>query len=115
MMSAVLPLATLAVLAATGGACSLHGGSRGWQAAAAPTVQTDEAERDAAITAAIKTQLSLDNDLSALRIDVDTLRGHVTLGGAAPNALARERANRIAASVAGVRRVENRLLVPAGS
>jgi osmotically-inducible protein OsmY len=114
-MSGKLPLATLVLLAATGSACSLHGGSRGWPAEAAPTRQTDAAARDAAITAAIKQQLSLDNDLSALRIDVDTQHGHVTLGGAAPNTLARDRASRIAAAVAGVRRVENRLLVPAGS
>jgi hyperosmotically inducible protein len=114
-MNIALPLATLVLLAATGSACSLQGATRGAPVDAAPTMQTDEAARDAAITAAIKTQLSLDNDLSALRIDVDTQRGHVTLGGAAPNTLARERATRIAASVAGVRGVENRLLVPAGS
>ena len=74
---------------------------------------TKAAVNDAAITVSVKAELARDNDLSALRIDVDTSQGRVSLRGTAPSADARERATRLAAAVEGVRAVDNQLTVKA--
>jgi osmotically-inducible protein OsmY len=66
---------------------------------------------DIAITARIKTELAKDPSLSALRIDVDTREGLVSLTGSAPDNAARERATRVAAAVKGVLSVDNLLVV----
>ncbi|MDM0068535.1 BON domain-containing protein [Variovorax sp. J31P207] len=66
---------------------------------------------DASITAAVSTGLAKDPDLSAIKIDVDTKGGQVTLSGPAPNAAAKARAEEIAKSVKGVSAVDNRLEV----
>ncbi|MBL8347100.1 MAG: BON domain-containing protein [Rubrivivax sp.] len=66
---------------------------------------------DATITAAVKAELARDSELSALSINVDTTEGRVALRGTAPNAIARDRATRLAAAVEGVRKVENQLTV----
>ena len=64
---------------------------------------------DASITAAVSTGLAKDPDLSAIKIDVDTKGGQVTLSGPAPNAAAKARAEEIAKSVKGVSAVDNKL------
>lgn len=64
---------------------------------------------DATITAQVSAGLAKDPDLSALKIDVDTRAGAVTLTGPAPNASARERAETIAKEVKGVVSVTNNL------
>jgi hyperosmotically inducible protein len=66
---------------------------------------------DAAITASIKTELLKDPGMSALKIDVNTVKGEVTLKGEAANESARARAGRIAAAVAGVVKVNNSINV----
>ncbi len=66
---------------------------------------------DAAITASIKTDFLKAPDLSILKIDVDTKEGVVTLNGLAENEQARQRAERMASSVKGVREVRNYLVV----
>lgn len=68
---------------------------------------------DASLTAMVKTQLARDPDISALRIDVDTKDGAVTLNGSAPTAAAKTRAEDIAKAVQGVKSVSNRLEVKA--
>lgn len=72
-----------------------------------------EAISDATITAAVKTALAADPQLKALRIDVDTRDGVVTLNGPAPTREAKERATTLAAAPKGVVRVENQLRVEA--
>ena len=67
---------------------------------------------DATITAHVSSGLAKDPDLSAIKIDVDTRAGAVTLSGPAPNASARERAEMIAKGVKGVVSVTNNLKVP---
>ncbi len=67
--------------------------------------------RDASITAAVNAKLAADKELSALQIDVDTLEGRVKLHGTAPTEKARQRATALAASVEGVRSVDNHLQV----
>lgn len=70
---------------------------------------------DATITASVNAKLAGDRELSALRINVDTVDGRVALRGSAPTAAARERATQIASSVDGVRAVENQLVVSSKS
>lgn len=66
---------------------------------------------NAAVTARINAELAKDPKLSALRIDVDTSDGRVSLSGKAPDAESRERASRLAQGVKGVTSVDNRLQI----
>jgi len=66
---------------------------------------------DVAITASVAAGFAKDADLSALKIDVDTKNGNVTLYGPAPTAAARDRATTIAKSIKGVTSVDNKLVV----
>ena len=68
---------------------------------------------DAEITAQISASLAKDPDLSAVKINVDTAKGRVTLKGPAPSTVARERAEGIAKAVNGVSSVNNQLVVSA--
>lgn len=69
---------------------------------------------DATITANVAARLAGDPELSALKIDVDTQDGKVTLSGPAPSEAARGRAAELAATVEGVVGIDNRLEVVAG-
>ena len=69
---------------------------------------------DASITTKVNAGLAADKDLSAIKIDVDTKDGVVTLTGPAPSASARERATEIARNVKGVSSVNNQLTLKAG-
>ena len=66
---------------------------------------------DLLITASVASELAKDADLSALKIDVDTKGGVVTLNGPAPSAVARDRASAVAKRIKGVTSVENKLVV----
>jgi osmotically-inducible protein OsmY len=66
---------------------------------------------DATITASVSAGLAKDPDLSAIKIDVDTKAGVVSLKGPAPTAAAKARAEEIAKSVQGVSSVNNLLEV----
>lgn len=69
---------------------------------------------DVAITAAVSAGFAKDPDLSAIKINVDTKNGAVTLNGSAPTEAAREKASSIAKAVKGVNSVENKLVLKAG-
>ncbi len=69
---------------------------------------------DAGITAKVSAGLAKDAELSAIKIDVDTRNGIVTLTGPVKSAAARERAETIARGVQGVNSVVNQLAVKAG-
>lgn len=69
---------------------------------------------DAAITASIKTDYLKDPDLSVLKIDVDTKDGVVVLNGMADTADGRQRAEKIASAIKGVKEVRNHLTVKQG-
>ena len=66
---------------------------------------------DAAITASVLSEFAKDSDLSAIKIDVDTKGGSVTLIGPAPTAAARDKATTLAKSIKGVTSVSNKLVV----
>lgn len=70
---------------------------------------------DAGITAKVNAGLAQDPDLSAIKIDVDTRAGVVTLNGPVKSEQARERASQIAQAVPGVTSVVNNLTIAAGS
>jgi osmotically-inducible protein OsmY len=72
---------------------------------------TRRAMSDTAITASVKTDFIKDPDLSVLKIDVDTKDGVVTLNGLAGNEAAKQRAEKMASSVKGVKEVRNFLTV----
>ena len=67
--------------------------------------------KDAVITTSVNTELAKDPQLSALRIDVDTVDGRVALRGTAPDDASRERATALAARVDGVKSVNNELKI----
>jgi osmotically-inducible protein OsmY len=69
---------------------------------------------DATITTKVNAALAADKDLSAIKIDVDTQNGVVTLSGPAPTATAKERASEVARNIKGVTSVNNQLTVKAG-
>lgn len=70
-----------------------------------------DAAGDAAITASVSAGLMKDPDLSAIKIDVDTSNGVVSLKGPAPTMAAKERAETIAKGISGVKSVSNMLEV----
>jgi len=72
------------------------------------------ATSDAGITAAIKASYVKEPNLSALKIDVDTHGGVVTLNGVVQDASAKQRAEQVASSVKGVSSVKNHLTVKQG-
>jgi osmotically-inducible protein OsmY len=73
-------------------------------AACAPSLYgTDD---DLTITARVKTVLLNDRDLGAMRIDVETLKGVVTLSGSLKTADERAKAIALARKVKGVRDVK---------
>ena len=68
---------------------------------------------DAAITAKVKTALISEPGLKALKIDVDTANGVVTLTGSVDSPKNLDRATQVAQGVEGVKSVDNRLYVKA--
>lgn len=66
---------------------------------------------DAGITSSVKWKLAKDDVVSALKIDVDTKSGEVTLTGTVNSELEARRAVELAESVDGVRRVTSVLTV----
>jgi osmotically-inducible protein OsmY len=75
------------------------------------TGEASRAMSDAAITASIKTDYLKDPDLSVLKIDVDTKAGVVTLNGLTGTEPARQRAEKMASAIKGVKEVRNFLVV----
>jgi hyperosmotically inducible protein len=66
---------------------------------------------DTTLTASVKTALARDKIGNLTRIDVDTVRGVVSLNGVVPTPADKARAVQIAQSVKGVKRVVDNLQV----
>lgn len=101
--------ATATTMAPSGSTTTVTTGERSAISGISPETRANLG--DAAITASIKADYLKDPDLSVLRINVDTDGGVVTLNGTADNAAARQRAERIAGAIKGVREVRNHLTV----
>lgn len=72
---------------------------------------TSEAVTDATIVTKVNAALMADDQLKALKINVDCTDGHVKLSGSAPDADSQSRAATLANAVDGVRSVDNQLVV----
>jgi hyperosmotically inducible protein len=72
---------------------------------------TGQVVDDAAVTAKVKTALLADPDISALKINVDTEQGKVKLKGEVKSMALRKKAEDLARGVAGVRSVDNQLVI----
>jgi hypothetical protein len=91
--------------------------TRGWDAAknqlagffSGAAYAMKESGEDAALTAKVKSALSLNARVPAGKIDVDSKDGVVTLRGEVPNEETRSLAEQIAKDTAGVREVHNHL------
>lgn len=68
---------------------------------------------DTSITASVQAKLTADKVSNFPRIDVDTERGVVSLNGVVETAHQRERAERLAREVGGVRGLNNNLQIQA--
>lgn len=66
---------------------------------------------DGRITTAVKSRLIADKYVDGLAINVDTYEGVVTLRGEVSSSLPREQAERLAASVEGVKSVRNEIRI----
>lgn len=66
---------------------------------------------DTAITAKVKAAILAEPGLKTLQISVDTVKGVVTLSGSVDSQASSDRAKTLAGAVAGVRDVENHLVV----
>ena len=81
----------------------------------APSPSAPSVNPDAELTSRVKAALGSDGSINVHRIDVTSESGVVTLYGTAENADQRTRAAEIAAAVTGVRSVQNKLAIVAGS
>ncbi|MFT3859576.1 MAG: BON domain-containing protein [Aquabacterium sp.] len=70
---------------------------------------------DAAITARVKAKFAEDAQVSAMRINVDTLKGEVQLSGFATTEAEKNRAADLAAAVPDVKKVRNNITVRAAN
>lgn len=66
---------------------------------------------DAAINVSVNAKIATDNELSAIKVNVDVKNGRVLLKGTAPNSEAKIRATELAKQVNGVVSVDNQLAV----
>ena len=73
--------------------------------------RTGQAVDDAAITTKVKTQMATDKQVSAMDVSVSTEKGVVRLSGVVDSAAEKARAEEVARSVAGVKSVDNALVV----
>ncbi len=71
---------------------------------------TGLAFNDAEISLKVKAAIFAEPGLKSLQIDVDTVKGVVTLSGSVDSLPSSDRAEALASAVAGVKKVENRLV-----
>jgi osmotically-inducible protein OsmY len=74
-------------------------------------IKTGIAIDDTEITAKVKAAIFSEPGLKTLQISVDTIKGVVTLTGSVDSQLSSERAKGLAAAVAGVSQVDNKLAI----
>jgi osmotically-inducible protein OsmY len=83
-------------------------------ACAGAGTRTGVAVDDTVITTKVKSALLADQRVSGMKVHVDTYGGRVTLSGVAKTPGERQAASEITRSIAGVRQVENRIVVQGG-
>jgi hyperosmotically inducible protein len=100
-MKSLLVAAMVAVMAVIAAGCSVTSGQESVGA------YVD----DATITTRVKSRFAEDKTVAATRIQVETLKGVVQLSGFAVSEAEKQRAAQIAASVPGVKQVQNAVVV----
>jgi len=83
-------------------------------ACAGAATRTGVAVDDSVITTKVKSAFLADTRVSGLKVGVETVEGRVVLSGNAKSPAESQAASEIARSIAGVRQVENRILVQGG-
>ena len=107
-------LISLVAIAAMSGCSSMLLGGSGAAAGnpiGADTRSGSQVSADDRISATIRARYSADPELSAAGLQVQTVRGTVTLRGIVPGFEQRDRAVRLAQDVSGVLRVDNQISV----
>jgi osmotically-inducible protein OsmY len=84
-------------------------------ASTATSESTGEYIDDSAITAKVKTALLSDKTVSGMAVKVVTFKGVVQLSGFVDSETERQQAEMLASAVSGVKSVENKITVKAGS
>jgi osmotically-inducible protein OsmY len=92
---------------------TLLGGAVGCQSTTGKTA--GQTMTDTTITTSVQSKLTADKVSNFSRIDVDTERGIVTLNGVVPTSQERDRAERVARAVDGVRGLNNNLQIQSQS
>jgi osmotically-inducible protein OsmY len=88
-----------------------EGAAQAGDAIAAGAENAVEATGDAAITAKVKSMLIADPEVGAMKIEVDTVDGKVTLTGSAETAYQKKEAGKLASHTEGVKSVNNLITV----
>jgi osmotically-inducible protein OsmY len=96
--------AAMAALISMTGCASMNGGE-------GPKRTAGEAVDDAAILAKVKAAYAADPELSAIKINVDSMQGAVRLKGEVKNITLWRKAEDIAKKTSGVKSVENNLVI----
>jgi osmotically-inducible protein OsmY len=100
-MKSLVVAAMIALMTAIGTGCAVTSGQEG----------VGEYVDDATITTRVKSRMAEDKTVAASRIQVETLKGVVQLSGFAVSEAEKQRAAQIAASVPGVKQVQNAVVV----
>lgn len=79
------------------------------------SAQAGVAMDDTAITTKVKAAIFAEPGLKTLQISVDTVKGVVTLSGSVDSTSSSNSAKELAGAVAGVKDVENRLVIKPGN
>lgn len=106
-----LPFLCLAFLLSSGCTATKNAGVAVGAGAKEAAQQVGDTATDASITAAVKMKMADDPVVSAMKIDVDTSDGIVTLNGTIQDKAEGDQAVHVANSVDGVKRVDSKLVV----
>ena len=109
-LPAFFSLTCLAAFLASGCTAAKNTGVAVGEGAKEAAQQVNDAT-DASITAAVKMKMADDPLVAAMKIDVDTTDGKVTLSGPVKSKSEADQAVKIARSVEGVKSVESKLVV----
>ena len=107
MKKALASAVTTLAIAVWAGPASLPTASAQSSSDRAPTAESSQPGSDAWITAKVKAELAITDDVKSLDISVDTVNGVVSLTGVLPSDVMVKKAVAAAKSVKGVKKVDS--------